>query len=301
VRSPLVSVGLPVYNAEESIEGVVRSVLGQDHDNLELLISDNASTDGTQEVCRSLADADERIIYVRQAHNMGLLPNFVFTMARSRGVFFRWIGDDDWISADCVSQGVAAFGERPDAVLATSVLEYTSPEGKVSTNHAYDGAALASDDPVARLEGILDALNGDTFVVDPLYALMRRDVVVRIPRPNMFQEDQFFATKLALAGPWAHVPLVLGGRHFGSPPAVAAARRLGVPTWQVRVRTSLLCRAVLQEVGRAGLDQEQRQRAYGVVARFYVRRQARISRLRVRRARALLAKSPTAEAPAEAR
>ena len=52
-----------------------------------------------------LAAADERITYVRQAENIGLLPNFVFTMARSRGVFFRWIGDDDWVSADCVSQG----------------------------------------------------------------------------------------------------------------------------------------------------------------------------------------------------
>ena len=72
-----VSIGLPVRNAGDRIADVVRSVLAQDHQNLELLITDNASTDGTEEVCRELARSDSRIAYHRQPQNIGLLNNFV--------------------------------------------------------------------------------------------------------------------------------------------------------------------------------------------------------------------------------
>src|SRR5262245_55907722 len=92
----LVSVGLPVRNGAQTLRAVVSSVLTQDHELLELVICDNASTDGTEELCRELARGDKRIVYHRQPRNIGILNNFTYTMRLARGTFFRWLGDSDW-------------------------------------------------------------------------------------------------------------------------------------------------------------------------------------------------------------
>src|SRR2546421_9664485 len=90
----LVSIGLPVRNAGDRITEVVRSVLAQDHQNVELVISDNASTDDTEDVCRALAKEDSRIAYHRQAENIGLLNNFMAVIAPARRTHFPSIRDD---------------------------------------------------------------------------------------------------------------------------------------------------------------------------------------------------------------
>src|SRR5690349_16413856 len=100
----LVSIGLPVFNGARTLEAVVRSVLAQDHERLELVISDNASTDDTQILCRDLAAADRRIAYHRQPTNVGVLANFVQAARLSKGTLFRWIGDDDWLAPNYVSR-----------------------------------------------------------------------------------------------------------------------------------------------------------------------------------------------------
>ena len=109
----LVSVGLPVRNGAERIEHVVRSVLDQDHENLELVICDNASTDDTEELCRELANQDSRIVYHRNPVNIGLLNNFIRVMQLSSGTFFRWVGDDDWLAPNCVAEPRRLRGRRP--------------------------------------------------------------------------------------------------------------------------------------------------------------------------------------------
>ena len=81
---PLVSVGLPVRNAEDRVATAIRSVLEQDHADLELVVSDNASTDGTEDVCRELARSDPRVRYVRQPLDLGILGNFRATLGSRR-------------------------------------------------------------------------------------------------------------------------------------------------------------------------------------------------------------------------
>ena len=146
----LVSVGLPVRNGADRIERVVKSVLKQDHENLELVICDNASTDDTEELCRDLAAHDSRIVYHRHPVNVGLLNNFISAMRLATGTFFRWVGDDDWLAPNCVSRGLDAFAADDRLILVTSQLEYTGPDGLTQTA-TYDGTALGSDDPVTRL------------------------------------------------------------------------------------------------------------------------------------------------------
>ena len=86
-------------------------------------------------------------------------------------------------------------------------------------------------------------------------------------------ERELYAAKLALAGPWVHIPALLAGRHTGSVSAAASAKRLGLPAWQLRICTSLLCSEILRHVRSVGLDGKDRRRAYAAVARFYIGRE----------------------------
>lgn len=89
----LVSVGLPVRNGADRIGDVVRSVFAQDHPNLELVICDNASTDGTEDVCRELVENHHRIVYHRHPVNVGVLNNYISALRLATGTFFRWVGE----------------------------------------------------------------------------------------------------------------------------------------------------------------------------------------------------------------
>ena len=280
---PLVSVGLPVYNGVDRIEAVVRSVLAQDHADLELVISDNASTDGSEELCRSLAAEDERIVYHRNPVNVGLLNNFVGAIRLGRGEFFRWVGDDDWLAPNCVSRGLDAFAEDPRLVLVTSQVDYTGPDG-VTETAPYNGTALRSPDPIVRLREMLRLLNESHLIIDPLYGMVRREPIVRIERVNMLREDEVYATKLALAGPWGHVPEVLAKRNWKHEKPSTLARRLDVPAWQAHFATTLQCRAMLDYVRQTdALNDDQRRQAMVEVGKMYARRQRIVATRRARK------------------
>ena len=89
----------------------------------------------------------------------------------------------------------------------------------------------------------------------------------------MLCEDQVFATKLALAGPWGHVPEVLARRNWKHERLSIVARKLDVPSWQAHFANALQCREMLRWLDQCDLDEQQRRRAWLAVARMYMRRQ----------------------------
>ncbi len=278
----LVSVGLPVRNAGTRVAEVARSVLAQDHERVELVISDNASTDDTEEVCRALAKSDPRIAYHRQAENIGLLNNFEYAIRAAHGTFFRWIGDDDELEPTFVSRCLREFAADPRLLLVTTGLSYTGPDG--ATNSVpYDGSGLGSDDPVVRLVEMLRLLNQSHLLIDPLYGMVRRVPVAAIPRRNMLREDEVFAVKLALAGPWSHVPEVLAHRNWRSERTRKVAVRLGVPAWQSHFSNTLQCRELLRWLSSTDLSGEQARRARVAVYQMYLRKQQRMLAHRCRK------------------
>jgi glycosyltransferase involved in cell wall biosynthesis len=281
----LVSIGLPVYNGAHRLEEVVWSVLGQDHEQVELVICDNASTDDTEAVCRELAAADSRVVYHRQPRNVGVMNNFVHAMRTARGKYFRWIGDDDWLAPDCVSRCLEAFAEDERRVLVTTQLAYTSPDGITDTDPSYDGARMASADPVTRFAEMLRLLNESPLLIDPLYGVVRRDLVVTIPRRNILREDEVFATKLALAGPWGHVPEILAHRNTRQTRITDMARFLGVPSWQAHFSNTLQCAEILRWLQEVDLTEEQRRAARAALGRMFLHRQRKTA---VRRSRKLV-------------
>jgi GT2 family glycosyltransferase len=280
----LVSIGLPVRNGADGIEHVVNSVLNQDHQNLELVICDNASTDDTEELCRGLAAQDSRIVYHRHPINVGLLNNFMSALRLATGTFYRWVGDDDWLDPRCVSRCLDTFAVDDRLLLVTCQTRYTDPDG-ITRTATYDGTALGSDDPVTRFAEMLRLLNESYLLIDPLYGVFRREPLMRIKRRNMLSEDQVFATKLALAGPWAHVPEVLAWRNWKHERLRSQARTHDVPSWQAHFATALQCREMLRWLDKCDLDEQQRRKARSAVAQMYMRRQRLVV---ARRSRKLL-------------
>lgn len=104
---PLVTIGLSTYNrANGYLPEALTSALAQNYPNLEILVSDNASTDGTAELVGSRAD--ERVRYVRQPVNIGANANFNFCLNEARGDYFLLLHDDDLIDPDFVSTCISA-------------------------------------------------------------------------------------------------------------------------------------------------------------------------------------------------
>jgi glycosyltransferase involved in cell wall biosynthesis len=127
---PLVSIGIPTYNRAELLARSVESALAQDHHHVEVLVSDNASTDGTVAVARGLATADPRVRVLTSPENLGPAANFNRLRAEATGRYFMWLGDDDWLDPDYVSTCLAAIFADPEVVLAAGRVLYHGPDGE---------------------------------------------------------------------------------------------------------------------------------------------------------------------------
>ncbi len=95
MTTPKVSIGMPVYNGEPFIREALDSLLAQTFTDFDLIISDNASTDGTEAICQEYAAKDKRIRYIRQTENRGATANFQFVLDEAVGEYFMWAAADD--------------------------------------------------------------------------------------------------------------------------------------------------------------------------------------------------------------
>lgn len=90
-----VSIGMPVYNGSAYIRMALDSLLTQSFKEFELIISDNASTDDTRNICQEYERKDPRIRYIRQKRNLGPIGNFDFVLNQAKGEYFMWAAHDD--------------------------------------------------------------------------------------------------------------------------------------------------------------------------------------------------------------
>lgn len=117
-NQPLVSIGVPVHNEAEFLESALVSLLAQDYPCLEIIVSDNASTDDTPSICNRFAAADSRVRVLRADTNGGASANFARCVDEAKGSFFMWAAGHDLWSENMVSQCVTALMSHPGAVIA---------------------------------------------------------------------------------------------------------------------------------------------------------------------------------------
>jgi glycosyltransferase involved in cell wall biosynthesis len=118
--SARVAVGVPVRNGGSLLEGALLTLTRQTHANLEILLSDNASTDGTAEICERFARNDSRIRYVRHEETLSAAQNFRYVVEHCESSWFMWASHDDLRDDNYVETLLSAFAANPTAALAVT-------------------------------------------------------------------------------------------------------------------------------------------------------------------------------------
>jgi len=155
VRRPLVSIGLPVFNGEAYLDEAIRSVLAQSLADLELVISDNASTDRTAEICRGWAATDRRVRYLRNPTNLGAAPNYNRTFAESRGRYFKWLAHDDRLRSEYLATTVAVLEADPSVVLCNTTVDYIDGRGVLIGQYRSPLGLAAAERPSERFAALV--------------------------------------------------------------------------------------------------------------------------------------------------
>ena len=129
-KTPLVSIGMPVYNGEEYIRQALDSLLAQDFKDFELIISDNASTDNTAEICKRYLEKDNRIRYYRNEVNIGAEANFNNLINYATAPYFMWASHDDIRESSYITELVKIMESDKSIVLAFSDFDTIDENGK---------------------------------------------------------------------------------------------------------------------------------------------------------------------------
>jgi glycosyltransferase involved in cell wall biosynthesis len=199
--APRLSIGLPVYNSSTYVAESIEALLGQTFEDFELIISDNASTDDTGEICRRYEKLDSRVRYFRQSRNVGLAPNHNFCVIKARGELFKWGAGDDLYARDLIEKCVAALDENPRVVLAHSWTAMIDGNGDMFQANDYPLATSAARAP-DRFRSILNDSGGDDDG-----GVMRKEVLLRTAMKDSYHHaDRTIIAELVLHGPFYQVP-----------------------------------------------------------------------------------------------
>jgi glycosyltransferase involved in cell wall biosynthesis len=229
---------MPVYNSERWLRPAIESILRQTFRDLELVISDNASTDTSLQIARSYAERDQRVRVVRNPVNVGVNQNYSLLVGHARGEYFKWASSNDLCDPRLVERCVAALDEHPDVGVCypRTRLFVNSPE---SGEDYDDGVETAADDPVERFRFVIErtrlnnAINGlirmsalrGTSLVESYYSsdvvllgeLALRSKVLELPEVlffRRFSEDSASSLQDALKVRELHFPQSGRGRLF---------------------------------------------------------------------------------------
>ncbi len=198
-----VSIGLPVFNGERYIEEAVHSLLSQTYQDFELIICDNASVDRTGEICRALAEADERVKYLRNSENIGAGPNFNLAFKLSSGKYFKWAAHDDLCAPEYLAACIDVLERDPSVVLCHSGVVRIDQWGEPLPD--YPGMLEGADSPnVVRRFRALTSLYHSCLDV---FGVIRREVLAQTSLiASYVGADRNLLVELGLRGRFHRVP-----------------------------------------------------------------------------------------------
>lgn len=285
---PTISIGLPVFNGENYLAVALNSLQEQTYEDFEIIVSDNASTDGTEEIARGLAARDRRIRYVRNAKNLGANRNYNRTFALALGPYFRWHAHDDVCGPKYLELCLGVLENDPSVVLAHTRTDYVDRNGDplirvtggfldpdgyierlVTDDHA--PAMLSSARPHVRLDAIVNRMS----VFFDVFGLVRSaDMRRTMALQNYYGADKVFLAELALLG--KIVRLDTGGfdRRCHNEASTRARSYKDLATWSDSTRSfdfypALIMRGYFNAVWSSDLPTRERAHCLAVVAKRF--------------------------------
>lgn len=176
MKTPKVTVGMPVFNDVDYIEKSIQSVLNQSYNDFELLISDDQSTDGSADICRRYEQLDSRIKYIRQPKNLGISKNMKFLLDQSNSTFFIWAADDDLWALEFLGTLVETLEDNPEYICAFSTFTHINEKDEIIDKHLdFNFEGKSAKQRIKKL------------IVDPFdvfgYGLFRREYIKNVTFP----------------------------------------------------------------------------------------------------------------------
>jgi len=211
--SPRVSIGLPVYNGELRLRRALDSVLSQDFVDFEVVIADNASTDGTQALCEAYAARDARVRYSRNPQNIGVNPNHDRVFNLSRGKYFTWFADDVEYLPGMLSRCVAGIEQAGTATVLVFPGCEVVQDGRPQPPRTGSSIALSDPRPYQRVLAVVRHVN----YVNQLYGLIRREALAKTQLNGRYaSSDYVLLAELAMQGEIRQLPETLLRRRIDS-------------------------------------------------------------------------------------
>lgn len=202
VGGPRVTVGMPVWNAEPTVRESIESVLAQDFPDFELVVSDNASTDGTRDILQEYARADHRVRLVLHEVNRGGAANFSGLLDHARSPYFKWQSGDDLVRPTYLSRCVEVLDAEPAVVLAYAKTTMIGEDGTFWRHHD-DRLHMRQPHPWQRL----DHFARFRWLCNPQFGMIRTEALRRtaLLTPKVSSDITMLA-QLALQGQFHEVP-----------------------------------------------------------------------------------------------
>jgi glycosyltransferase involved in cell wall biosynthesis len=230
--TPLVSVCIPTFNRADKLQRAVTRVLDGAYRNVEIVISDNASTDRTAQLCEALCAAQGNISYFRHAVNRGPAANFAFAREQARGKYFLWHGDDDYLDPDFIARCVDALENDPSLALSAGLGAYHHGDGVT----AFRGNVVECHSNI----GLVRALHFILFVYEAsMFCGVYRVAAVRdCDMPNCLAGDWAWLAHVLLRGKAKIIPDCFVHRQLAADNTSSTYERivatLGAPAWHAR-------------------------------------------------------------------
>lgn len=206
--SPKLSVGVPVFNGEQFLAEALDSVLAQTFQDFEVIISDNASTDGTEQICRSYTERDSRIRYYRSDINRGAAWNHNRVFELARGDYFKWLSHDDLCAPEFLERCVAVLDSDPGIVLCFARTQVVDAQCQPLTKFDVPPMTrIDSPHPYQRFHGVI-CPNHWCFEI---YGVCRTAVLrqTSLIADNHTGSDRTLLADLALRGRFYGIPACL--------------------------------------------------------------------------------------------
>lgn len=216
---PRLTVAVPVFNGERYLSELFACLEAQTFRDFEIVMLDNASSDRTADLCRSLVAADPRARYFRNPTNLGAARNFNRAFELARGIYLKWAAYDDVFAPDYLARCVDALDRDRSAVLCHTDTVFTGADLRPLAYDPGTGCYLdatgrprvlgeppglvGAPDPVRRFADVLHRVH---FCIE-VFGVIRTAALARTSlHGSYYGSDKVLLAELALLGRFAHIP-----------------------------------------------------------------------------------------------